>query len=298
MTLRQGIRQTRFYQAMVKAWAPVLLRLAPNWTYRQVDDLLLTPRKNKTTALKIPGSIKSFTIPTPQGRIRAYEQGQGPTVVLVHGWSASAQVYFPLMRGLAQLGFRALAFDHFAHGQSEGQQASLKRFIFAVNHVLHHVQKRSTDGLAALVGHSMGCVAVANIPPTQIGETPLFFISPVFNFRKYYTKQVHLLGLHPSLSKQYLSRFEQNYKNDLERMELALKLAPLAGQTVIAHDRSDDETPFVDSVKFCADHPLTRLLVTRGLGHQRIINSESVWQQLKAHLNYEDITANPFQKCS
>lgn len=298
MTLPQRIRQTRIYSAMVKTAGLALLRMAPNWTYKKVDDLLLTPKKNKAAPLSVPSSVKSFSIQTPQGTINAYEQGHGPTVVLVHGWSGSAQAYFPLMRGLAQLGFRALAFDHFAHGRSAGQQASLKRFIFAVNHVLHHVQKRSSDGLAAVVGHSMGCIAVANAQPELIAETPLFFISPVFNFRKYYTRQVHLLGLHPDLSKQYLSRFEHNYKNDLERMELGRKLRQYAAQTVIAHDRSDDKNPFVDSVKFCAANPLTRLLVTRGLGHLRIINSESVWQQLKAHLNYEDITANPFQKCS
>ncbi|MFT5401173.1 MAG: hypothetical protein ACI8XW_003988, partial [Gammaproteobacteria bacterium] len=44
--------------------------------------------------------------------------------------------------------------------------------------------------------------------------------------------------------------------------------------------------------KFCQKYPLTKLMVTREYGHNRIINSESVWHELKSHLNYEDTTIN------
>ena len=52
------------------------------------------------------------------------------------------------------------------------------------------------------------------------------------------------------------------------------------------------ESAVIDSAKFCAKYPLTRLLVTRQYDHVRIINSESVWQELKTHLNYDDTTIN------
>ena len=48
----------------------------------------------------------------------------------------------------------------------------------------------------------------------------------------------------------------------------------------------------VDSVKFCHKYPLTRLMLTKHTDHRRVINSESVWQELKSHLNYDDTTIN------
>jgi len=116
----------------------------------------------------------------------------------------------------------------------------------------------------------------------------------VFNFKKYFIKQVKLQGLHPKLLKQCLAKFERSYLKNLDDMELKPKLAAYAANTVIVHDKEDKENGILDSIKFCSAYPLTKLVVTKGYGHSRIINSESIWQELKAHLNYEDITANPF----
>ena len=276
----------------------MLNKLAPNWTYHKVEDLLLIPNRKKTNRQNTSQGIDQFVINTPDGAIHGYKCGRGPTVVLVHGWSGGAYQFFPLMRGLAQIGFKAVSFDHFGHGQSDDTtRASLQRFISATNIILKYV-KTNSDELAAVVAHSMGCIAVANAHPNFIRETPLLFISPIFNFKKYFTKQVNLLGFDPELSKKYLSRFEDNYRGELDQMELAKKLKDYAANTVIAHDKSDEEGNILDSMKFCSANPLAKLHVTKGYGHTRIINSESVWQQLKSHLNYEDITASRFQECS
>ena len=61
---------------------------------------------------------------------------------------------------------------------------------------------------------------------------------------------------------------------------------------MLAHDESDSESAATDSVKFCTRYPLTRLLLTKNADHMRIINSETVWQELKSHLNYDDTTIN------
>jgi hypothetical protein len=39
-------------------------------------------------------------------------------------------------------------------------------------------------------------------------------------------------------------------------------------------------------------YPLTKLLIAKNTEHVRIINSETVWQELKSHLNYDDTTVN------
>ena len=39
-------------------------------------------------------------------------------------------------------------------------------------------------------------------------------------------------------------------------------------------------------------HTVSKLLITKNADHVRIINSETVWQELKSHLNYDDTTVN------
>lgn len=289
-----SLKQSRFIVWLRKQFSFLVNKLAPNWAYKKVEDLLLTPKVSQEKITNIPHGIHPFEIETDEGTIHAYKLGHGPAVVLVHGWSTGAYQYFPLMRGLSQIGFKAIAFDHFGHGLSEQKNASLLRFISATNAVLKYVNKTSVDGVGAVVGQSMGCIAVANARPQYIQDVPLLMISPIFDFKQYFIKQMNMLGLHPDLAKQCLAKFEHSYMSGLDAKELHLKLKDYAGDTVIMHDKSDEESSYVDSVKFCSANPLTKLVITRGFDQNRLLNSEAVWQQLKSHLNYEDITLNRF----
>lgn len=213
-------------------------------------------------------------------------------VIFVHGWGGTASQFFPLMRGLSQCGFSALAFDHLGHGQSDEKPATLQQSIFTLNHILQQIKQDSGEGLSAVVGHSTGCIAIASADQTLIKNRPLFLISPVFNYKLFFLHKLAQLDLHTDLIKQYASHFSKAYQHDYGRFELARNLEKYSDVTVIAHDHSDPESPVSDSIKFCNSHPLTKLLLTREYGHFRILHSESVWHELKSVLNYEDTTIN------
>ena len=225
-------------------------------------------------------------------KVHTISTGTGPTVVFVHGWGGSSLQFIPLMRGLARCGFNAVAFDHLGYGQSDSKSTTLQQSIKTTNDLLHHIRKNASEGFAAVVGHSTGCISIANSRATLINEIPLFFISPVFNYKLFFLKRLVKLKLHPDVVKQYAARFGKTYKLNYEKFDLANHLTKHADTAVIAHDESDAESKFDDSVKFCQKNPLTRLLVTKQFDHYRIINSESVWQELKSTLNYDDTTIN------
>ena len=121
---------------------------------------------------------------------------------------------------------------------------------------------------------------------------PLFLIAPVFNYKLFFLKRLVKLGLPADVVKQYASRFARSYRGEYRKLELANRLAPYADVTAIAHDESDKVSAIGDSIAFCERYPLTRLLVTRDSDHLRVITCESVWQELKSHLNYDDTTIN------
>jgi pimeloyl-ACP methyl ester carboxylesterase len=284
-------RVGHLFSAFAKTKSGLLDKLVPGWTNDKIDAMLFVPKMENSKTVRLPRGFEQFVMKTKDGNIQAYKTGRGPAVVFVHGWGGGAHQFFPLMRGLAECGFMALAFDHLGHGLSETKPATLHQSITSTNDVLSYV-KTTDDGLCALVGHSTGCIAIANARPALVKDLALFLISPIFNYKLYFLKKLVKLKLHAELIKQYANRFSKIYRSEYQRLELATNLARYGDVTVIAHDESDTECSISESTRFCATYPLTKLLVTKHTDHLRIINSESVWQALKSHLNYDDTTIN------
>jgi pimeloyl-ACP methyl ester carboxylesterase len=271
--------------------AGLMGKFVPGWTSNKIDEMLFTPKASDIKSARLPRGINQSIIKTRDGDIQTYRTGKGPTVVFVHGWGGGAYQFFPLMRGLTQCGFTAIAFDQLGHGLSDKKPATLQQSIATTNHVFHSVQS-SADGLCAVVGHSTGCITIANARSALVMDRPLFLISPVFNYKLYFLKKLVKLNLPAHQVKEYANSFAKTYRSEYQKFELGRNLARYGDTTLIAHDESDSESAVSDSEQFCARYPLTRLLVTKNADHVRIINSETVWQELKSHLNYDDTTVN------
>ena len=279
------------FSSLARRKASVLGKYLPGWTNDKIDSMLFIPKATDAKEIRLPRGFEQFVMKTDDGNVQAYQTGRGPMVLFVHGWGGGANQFFPLMRGLAECGFTALAFDHLGHGKSDTKPATLQQSIATTNEILNSL-KRTDRGLCAIVGHSTGCISIANARPALVKDLALFLISPVFNYKLYFLKKLVKLKLPADLVKQYANRFAKIYRSEYQRLQLSTNLARYGDVTVIAHDESDSESSISESTRFCATYPLTKLLVTKHTDHVRIINSESVWQALKSHLNYDDTTIN------
>ncbi len=65
-------------------------------------------------------------------KFAAYSWGDGPTVLLVHGWSGNAGQMAEFVAPLTRAGFRAVAIDLPAHGASGGGLSSVVHFARAI----------------------------------------------------------------------------------------------------------------------------------------------------------------------
>jgi pimeloyl-ACP methyl ester carboxylesterase len=282
---------SNLFSLFAKTKAGLMGKFVPGWTNNKIDEMLFTPRAADIKTVRLPRGINQSVIKTRDGDVQVYQTGKGPAVVFVHGWGGGAYQFFPLMRGLAQCGFTAIAYDHLGHGLSDKMPATLQQSIATTNHIFHTVQN-SEEGLCAIVGHSTGCMTIANARPALVKDRPLFMISPVFNYKLYVLKKLVKLNLSADQVKEYANSFARTYRSEYQKFELDRNLAKYGDYTLIAHDESDSESAVSDSERFCATYPLTKLLVTKNADHVRVINSETVWQELKSHLNYDDTTVN------
>ncbi|MCP4494575.1 MAG: alpha/beta hydrolase [Gammaproteobacteria bacterium] len=263
-------------------------KLIPGSTLGKIDSLLFAPRNKRRVTARAPRDFRSEKIQTRGGEVHAIVTGSGPTVVFVHGWGGASDQFLPLMRGLARCGFTALVFDHLGYGQSKAKPITLQQSITTTNDILQHVAKNANAGIAAVVGHSTGCISILNARPALIKDIPLFLISPVFNYKLFILKRLVKLKLPGDVIRQYADQFGKTYKKEYETLELGRHLTKHNDVAVIAHDESDVESAVGDSIKFCQQNPLTRLLITKKFDHSRVVNSESVWQELRSILNYDD----------
>lgn len=95
----------------------------------------------------------------PDGtRLHAVVAGEGPTVVLVHGYGGTLQTWSLVQPALVARGLRVVAYDHRAHGCSTvGRDGTTSRALFDdLVAVVEHVGAEDVT----LVGHSMGTFTV------------------------------------------------------------------------------------------------------------------------------------------
>ena len=95
----------------------------------------------------------------PDGaRLHTVEAGDGPAVLLAHGYGVSAQEWSLVQPALVEQGLRVIAYDHRRHGLSTaGRDAASSHALFAdLIAVVEHFDLRDV----VLVGHSMGTFTV------------------------------------------------------------------------------------------------------------------------------------------
>src|SRR5215470_10874422 len=81
----------------------------------------IPPRQRE---LDILGRADTITLGPPKRRVTAYTWGDGPAVLLVHGWGGNAGHLAGFVDPLLAAGFRAVAVDLPGHGRSAGRRSS------------------------------------------------------------------------------------------------------------------------------------------------------------------------------
>lgn len=94
-------------------------------------------------------------IDRPDGtRIRVVEAGEGPTVVLAHGFGVSIMAWSLVQPALVEAGYRVVAFDWRGHGRTTIGADGVQPEVIAEDYVAVFEELDLTD--AVLVGHSTG----------------------------------------------------------------------------------------------------------------------------------------------
>jgi pimeloyl-ACP methyl ester carboxylesterase len=254
--------------------------LAAQLAFRQ----LATPPRSATG--RWPAAIREHTrtrrLSTGAEALAVYEWGQGPAVLLVHGWGANATHLGRLVQPLLNAGFRVIAFDAPAHGQSTGRSTDMVAYANAVA-----VVARDAGPLHAVIGHSFGA-AMAMYAARDWGMTAsrLVLVSSFNDCNWFLEMFARHAGLTPEVSRRTRELLTLRYggRLDWDRMSVTEMLRQADRPALVVHDENDDEIPFEHGLAMTTALQTAQLKATRGLGHHRVVRHPEVIRRITAFL--------------
>ncbi|WP_226534102.1 alpha/beta hydrolase family protein [Microbacterium paraoxydans] len=208
--------------------------------------------------------------------VSTYEWGRGPrAVLLLHGWRGRASQFAPLVRELVAEGFRVLAFDAPAHGDSAGGRTDVRDWVDAAEQ-LHTAHGPFT----AIVGHSFGAFAALTAARSTVPTDAVVAIAGAAGPDAFLAEFARELRLDPPTTARLSERFRRRLDLDQATMRARYDAVryPLPAQTalLVVHDRDDGRMPDSDSLRLHAAHgERSRLLRTEGFGHTRVLSADA-----------------------
>jgi pimeloyl-ACP methyl ester carboxylesterase len=229
--------------------------------------LFFRPRRKPSRRIDLPDvRVGEFTV---QGkRVRLYELGSGPPVLIVHGWESSVARLAPLVRAVVDAGFSVVTFDNPAHGESEGNDTD----PLEVTEVIHHLSARHGK-FAAGIAHSFGAACLGNALREGLACERLVLFAAPASVDMIINMFASLLSLRPTAKRLLRDHIQRRFQPVI--IERDLDVAENVGRaglpTLILHDVDDTSVPFEEALRIRKLHPGARLIATKGLSHYGVI---------------------------
>jgi pimeloyl-ACP methyl ester carboxylesterase len=257
-----------------RAGIGIIGRLAPRATARRLLDAYMRPPQIPAPAREIEAlsGVERFTIPWRDVELVAWRWGDGPTVLLAHGWAGRAGQMAAFGPALAAAGFRAVAIDAPAHGQSGGRDLTIADYAEAIGHVAS-----SLGGVVAVIAHSYGAPSTAvAIALGKLSTGKLVFIGAPITQARYVAKFERVWRLPGPVKRHWRTLVEQRLGFAVEGTDLTRIAGDMKTPLLIAHCQDDYDVPLDDAQRLVATWPGARLFETKGLGHRRILRDPAV----------------------
>lgn len=208
--------------------------------------------------------------------LKLYEWGEGSrTVLLAHGWESRGTALRMYVPPLLAHGFRVVAFDAPAHGDSDGTWNNLPHNAGAVTAIIQHF-----GGIEAAIAHSFGCSSIIfaqQFIDSNIDIRRLVFLAAPNPVRTIVNEYFDMIKLPNAIRVQFeklIKKFADVNIDDLDIAKAANKVK--VEKLLLIHDKNDPITSFEAARRIANTWDNAILLGTEGYGHFRIAKNPDV----------------------
>jgi pimeloyl-ACP methyl ester carboxylesterase len=249
----------------------------------------LSPKLAALLALRLFMTPPSFPIPRRELEIREKAQlkmlpidgeeiavrtwGEGPTVLLSHGWGGRGTQFYALIEALVEAGYRAVAFDVPAHGDSSGKRTNMLKASKTIAGIMER-----EEPIQAVVGHSFGCgIALLAIDRYNLPADKVILFS-CFTDTLWITEQFAAAfsisePVVETMRQEAKRRFADHFDKPWDWLEISpvITIKKVTGDLLLIHDRHDAEVPYQHALRLKEIAPEIQLLTTERQGHKKIL---------------------------
>jgi len=266
------------YMPIVRFLMGILTPIFPRLTAKIAFRLFRTPRMKAKHRVsdKILEAAKINEILVGANIIKVYEWGEGDkNILLAHGWESRGTAMRSFVQPLVNQGFRVVAFDGPAHGNSTGKRTNILEFAQTITAIINRL-----GGVNAVITHSFGgmCLTYASrllMPEVKIPKAVMVAVPTNFDDI--------LLKIGETMN------FSDSVKKEVDKMvfdiageyPIDMHIPKAVGKTqienlLVVHDKKDPIVEFRFAEEIHATWLESKLIATEGLGHYRIMKHDGV----------------------
>jgi len=254
----------------------VLGAVAPGLGARLAYKLFFTPQRHAVPPweARLRETAEVLKMDFNGGILNALSWGRGPTLLLIHGWGGRATQMGAFVKPLAGNGFRVVALDAPAHGDSSGRQTDMVQYAAAINAV-----RREMAPITAIIAHSLGAACtLLSMERHQFRVDKLILIGTPASAVWITEAFAEVLNIPGHVMSRMRARLESRYGNTFTWEDLSIEgmLSRITIPTLLIHDKLDAEIPYWNALRLAQCNPGCELITTEGQGHRRILRQSHV----------------------
>lgn len=221
----------------------------------------------------------TYRIPHVGGELAVTAWGQsGPSVLLMHGWGGARAQMTGFVEPLLAAGYRVVAYDQPAHGESDGVLTNLLEIAPTMD-----VIREREGNFEAILAHSFGTLITSyalirrNFPP----PARLVYFGAFNRLLDSLPRFQVLARLSDEIIDGLREMIYETFGRDVLDAIVNEELAPrIEIPALMFHDTTDNVTPIEDSRAIAHAWSRAQLIETSGLGHRGALQSGQIHEQV------------------
>ena len=198
------------------------------------------------------------------------------TALLIHGWGTSGLQLSSFVEPLLAEGYDVVTFDHKGHGLSTSNYSSYIEFLRGTQAVMDYYHGQ----FDVVIGHSMGASVALKLSTHLKRSAFITAIAPMRDVKEVLHRLCHEIGISMKVMNSIVQEIEKEGHWTLDEAT-GFNFDKLnSHQVLYVHDRTDYVNPFDRSEELHRLTPRSRLIETQQLGHNRILRSRDVIQNI------------------
>ena len=233
---------------------------------------------------EILASGNNYRIPFEGGELAVTTWGSsGPPVLLMHGWGGSRAQMTGFVGPLLSAGYRVVAYDQPAHGDSDGKMTNLLEIAPTMDLITEH-----EGNFDAIIAHSFGTLITSYALVNRNFSPPsrLVYFGAFNRLMDSLPRFQVIAGLSDEIMEGFRMMMYENFERGVLEAIVHEKLAPQINiPALMFHDVTDNVTPIEDSRAIAKVWKRAQFIETEGLGHRGALQSKEIHEQVIKFLN-------------